>query len=1324
MNLPKLPLKIAAGLLVALVLLAGAVAFVLPVVIRHQAAQWVAEHTARTLRIEGLSINPLTWRIELRGVGLSEAGDAAEFAAFERLLLDVSSRSLFDRALILREVELVGPRLRLVREADSRFNFADLLELGGPPAPNKEQAGEPPRFSVNNIRLSGGSLDFVDRALAEPKSHRVRDLELSVPFIGNIPHLEEQYVTPTLSALVNGAPFLLEGELKPFAEAMEASVRIALDRLEAPYYLAYLPTELPFRVEFANISSDLRISYLASATEKPLLKVGGELALSVLTLPDATGERVFFLPLVMAKIDPSRVLERELSLSSLMLYDMEVWLSRDRNGAWSHSRLAGNSPEPPLVAEPEAPPVPPLQVRIEKARLFEGKFHFDDRLPPGGFRSEIEHIDLAVDKFSTAPGEAASFTLALRSRRGEKGSAEGALTLEPLNLRVALDLAAAPLRAYYPYLADTLSAPLEGLLGASAELSLSRPEGLRVADAALQVEGLSVPFVGDDGLTLKRVRLAGGTADLAARRFDVETVEVGAGELRLSRDAQGVFSPTVLLRPRPAAEPAPAKPPAEGAPFSLRIGSISAGSLAVAFTDRLPPLQPAYTLGGLDLALRGDQKGAPALSVDAKQGLRLAGFGVELRELAVPLAEGDRLRLGRLDVQGGTLDLGARRLEIGMVALADGELRFSRDAQGELSLLALLPPAGEKAPEPQAAETPAPFGYRVGAIDAKELAIHFRDAMQPKQPAFDMTGLSLALEGLSGPGPAASPFRLAARYGRGGSLKASGKVVPAPLDFRGRIELGRIPLTDFVAYLPEQLLVELTGGSLDARVDLGLRRQKDALRGDFGGQLGIRNFSCLDGVDRQKLLSWESLQLDGVKGQLAPFTLDIAEVALSNYQALVIIDEEGRLNLQQLYQQEPVSPTAGEPPERTPPTEPAPVRIDAITLQGGVLDFADNHLTPSFSTRMLNLGGRVSGLSSDPQSSAEVDLRGNLENQSPLTITGRINPLGRELFAELEVSFQNIELSPLTPYTATYLGYPVERGKLTLDLRYLIEQQRLDSSNHVFLDQFTLGDKVPSEQATGLPVKLAVALMKDRNGEIHLDLPVSGRTDDPEFSVFGVVMKLLKNLVVKAATAPFSLLASMLGGGQQDISTISFPLGSARLAPPEREKLTNLAEILDKRPALKLEVSGFADPQSDPEAYRKERLQNLLKSARYNELAAAGADLGGRTIEQMEVPAEQYEDYLEQVYRQADFPKPRNFFGMVKGLPAAEMEKLLLAHLPAGEEQMRALAWGRATVVRNYLIQEGKLSPERIFLQRQDVFKAPEEQGAGASRVEFGVVTP
>jgi hypothetical protein len=236
------------------------------------------------------------------------------------------------------------------------------------------------------------------------------------------------------------------------------------------------------------------------------------------------------------------------------------------------------------------------------------------------------------------------------------------------------------------------------------------------------------------------------------------------------------------------------------------------------------------------------------------------------------------------------------------------------------------------------------------------------------------------------------------------------------------------------------------------------------------------------------------------------------------------------------------------------PGRPANIKIDRITLQGGRINFTDNFIRPRFSGNLLDIGGRITGLTSEENKYGEVELKGMYENYAPLEITGKINPLREDRYIEIKASFKEMDLAALNPYSGRYAGYAIEKGKLSFQIEYLIVKNKLDAKNTIFLDQLIFGEKVDSPDATKLPVKLGVALLKDRRGEINLDIPVSGELDDPKFSLGGIIMKVIVNLLAKAATSPFALLGAVFGGGEQ-LSYAEFDYGAATLTAENRKKL-------------------------------------------------------------------------------------------------------------------------------------------------------------------------
>jgi hypothetical protein len=397
---------------------------------------------------------------------------------------------------------------------------------------------------------------------------------------------------------------------------------------------------------------------------------------------------------------------------------------------------------------------------------------------------------------------------------------------------------------------------------------------------------------------------------------------------------------------------------------------------------------------------------------------------------------------------------------------------------------------------------------------------------------------------------------------------------------------------------------------------------------------------------------------------------------------------------------------AGERPTGRPPE----VRIGRITLARGNVNFSDFFVRPNYSANLTGIAGSIGSLTA--QTAGEVELRGRIDNTAPIEIRGRINPLAADLFADIEASARDIELPPLSPYSAKYAGYGIDKGKLSMEVRYRIEDRRLNAENRVLLDQLTFGDKVDSPTATRLPVLLAVALLKDRNGVIDINLPVAGSIDDPQFSVGALVLRVIVNLITRAVTAPFALIGALAGGGEE-LAYVEFGPGSATIDAAAQTKLASLAKALNDRPALKLEIAGRVDPERDREGLRRSAVDRQVRAQKAKALGKGAGEVG--------VEPGEYEKYLSAAYRAADFPKPRNVIGLVKDLPLAEMETLLLTHATATDDELRQLAGERAVAAKTWLVETGKIAAERVFLTAPRMSADGIGDKGRASRVDFSL---
>ncbi|MDT8440643.1 MAG: DUF748 domain-containing protein [Desulfuromonadales bacterium] len=1178
--------------LLCLLLLGGAL-LVLPGLLVTKAQRWVLAETGRQLSVADVSFNPFTLTLTVDDLSLSDADPAQTFLSWQRLQVSLSVASLYHRAPVIDRLQIDQPRIHLVRRADNRFNFSDLIPTGDE-EPRDSEPNSPTLFSLNNLTISSGQIDFTDLVPEQPVEHRIRELQLALPAIGNLPYLVDRPVVPRFAAVINGAALEIAGDARPFAGTLEMSLAIDLDNIDLPDYLAYLPARLPARLDSGRLDMNLDLRYRAGKDMAPTLEIEGQVALAVVEIREHSGAPLFFLPLLQADIAPSQPLTNDLQLRALRLYNLAVYLDRNRQGEWNHARLGQKRS---ATAEPAATgpqdDSPPLRLQIDRFQLHNGELYLADDLIPDGFRTVARNVTIDVDDFSLETGQTMPLELAFNTDHEESVRVAGRFGLSPLSLDLQTEAKDLRLAAYAPYYRESCTVPLDGTLSARARLRFAADQALLVSNGTLALRDFALPFNDREALRIAAVDVAGLSYDLGRNRLLIEALSHDRLSVDLSRNSQGQWSPLagnlpVLQPDSPTTEASRQSPPDEPSspPLEFHIGELTVRDAAVTVTDHLPAATARF---------------------------RIEEVNMRLTDLA--------------------------------------------------------------APEPV------------------ETALTFSATWQPRG--------RIAIDGR-------------------GSLAAQNAAF--------RLNIASLPLTDLAPYLAEQTDLLLKSGRLNTALNVRLTAEpKPTVK--VAGAIGVNRLHLLDALLREDLLKWDSLQIAGIEAAAMPLTLDIESITLNDYAVKLLIDEQQRLNLREALSKGSAPAEDTKAPERADKesesaeeSDQTHIRIGTLVLQGGAVDFTDRSLPQPFHADMQNLGGRISGLDSDPQAVAEVDLRGSLRNQSPLVITGWINPLAAPPSLDLQLNFRDIELSPLSPYSETFVGYLIDKGKLNLDLNYRLEQNRLQASNRIFLDQFTFGAPVDSDRAINLPVKLAVALLKDRKGEIYLDIPVSGSLDDPRFSIAGVIWQVVRNLLVKAATSPMALLGALFGGDTGDFSSVQFAHGSSRLTTAEQEKIGKIALALQDRPALNLEIRGYIDPELDPEGYRREWLRRQVQRVRYFALLKEGVVDEGVDVESVSVVPEDYPDDIWQVYKETDFPKPRNFIGLLKKLPPEEQEKLIYANIKVDEAELAKLALQRAQTVQSFLINQMGLEAGRLFLLRPDNIATPPADGdSDGSRVEFGI---
>ena len=1177
---------------------------VLPPVLKSFLTKDLSEHLHREVTIRQIKTNPFTMSVTVRGLNVKERNRAETFFSFDELYVNLQSSSLWKRALVVRELRLVGPYLNVRRNPDLLYNFSDILK--GESA-KKKPATAAMRFSVNNIQIVNGSVDFFDG----PKQvhHTIRNFNVTIPFISNIPYYTDIFVQPSVGALVNNKKISFTGKTKPFSKSLETSVDLHVKDLDLTHYLAYVPFKMNFRVPSGYLDVDTHVTYIQYENRAPSLGLSGDIFLKKLKLEDGSGGPVADFPMIGVSVISSELFSRTVHLSKLVLMSPEIDVIRGQGGRMNIVTLLPQKKkgeiETPGTKEKRFP-----LIDADEMAISDGKLVFTDRAYGRKFfRTRIEPLDLKVSHFTTAPGKRSAMELSLETDADESLKMSGDFSVAPLAADGQLELRHVPLKKYAPYYGKIL-------------------------------------------------------------RFDIAGGELGV-TTRFSYAGSG-------KRKSPAA----------------RLSDMS------------------ISLGGLRLKRRDERKDF----------------------FSVPVIE----------VKRANVDLLKKVLVAGEFEAAKGVVAVNRRKDGTLNLVGLLarPPKirvkterRSKGGTPFLIKSPA-WRVTLKKVSVDDFGVKAKDLTLPSPASYSVNHISLKGENISTAKGRRGSASLSCRLGRRGSLKARGTVGIVPVDVRARLYLKGVEIIPFQPYFADRVKILITRGVVSADGDLGMRYSDGRVSASYKGEASLLRFASLDKTKGDDFLKWDSLHLGGMAVSYSPLRLRIGKVALSDFYARLIIEQNGAINLRGIVERgggRPAAPqsqerpgaasvkqsgkTLGGPVEYSGKTSgPKMVRIDTVTLQGGTINFSDRHIQPNYSANLQEIGGRISGLSSEESTTADVDLRGKLDDYAPLEITGKINPLKEDLFVDLKADFRDMDLSSLTPYSEKHIGYTVRKGKLFLSMEYLIVKKKLEAQNRIFLDQLTLGEKVESPKATKLPVRLAIALLKNRNGEINLDVPVSGYINDPKFSLGRIILKALVNILVKAATSPFTLLSKIFGGGA-DLSYVEFGQGTAAISGAQAKKLDAIDKALYDRPSLKLEIAGHVDPEKDREGLRQYIFNRKVKIQKWKDIMAKSRQ--PISVDDVKVGKDEYPNYLKKAYKAEKFPKPRNILGIAKNLPVAEMEKLMLTNIRVREDDLRALASRRALAVKDYILKSRQVDPKRIFLVEPKSLRPEKKDKLSDSRVDL-----
>jgi uncharacterized protein involved in outer membrane biogenesis len=702
----------------------------------------------------------------------------------------------------------------------------------------------------------------------------------------------------------------------------------------------------------------------------------------------------------------------------------------------------------------------------------------------------------------------------------------------------------------------------------------------------------------------------------------------------------------------------------------------------------------------------------------------------------------DTARFARLTLANFAFDLAKNSASVEKLRVDGGSVLAWRDAAGNVNLAQLTQPAGEAAvpaavptSEPAAAPAaPAPpaeaasaFVFNAPDIELAGLVVQVEDRQVEPAIKLMLDPFSLRITGFSTAPGTTIGIVMGTKIDGKTALDADLKYALDDGRLEGTAQLAGFDMTVIQPYLDRYTRMDLLEGLLTA--DLALTILAD---GGFAadGMIQVDKLRTVDKPQQEDFIKWARLRAEGFSYDGRTAELRIKRLAMRSPYARVIIAADETINVVEIMTPATPAPAYNAivqvATEQGPPPQETKIRIDTVAIEDGSLNFADFWIQPNYRVSIGQLNGDIVGLSSDEASRAKLDLEGKVDRYAPATIAGEMNLLSAALFTNINLKFAGVDLTSVTPYAGRFAGYKIEKGKLSIDVTYHVENNALEAKQKFVIDQLQLGEKVDSPDAVSLPLKLAVALLKDKNGVIDIDLPMTGSLDDPQFKLGPLIWKAVLGLLTKIATAPFALIGSLFGGGPE-VNFVEFDPGATALDPAGLEKMTAVHKALVERPALQVDVPMAYSAELDGGQIERQALDaSLAKFASSQKKLLGGRPDAEEVAALLADPGERFE-LLANHYRAeagAESPLPGEAAALEalkkkertpEGLTAANkaLEDDWLGKHRATPEQLEALGKERSQSIQAALLGSGEVDAARVFLIAAD------SQAPGAERVKL-----
>lgn len=706
--------------------------------------------------------------------------------------------------------------------------------------------------------------------------------------------------------------------------------------------------------------------------------------------------------------------------------------------------------------------------------------------------------------------------------------------------------------------------------------------------------------------------------------------------------------------------------------------------------------------------------------VDTDAGIQLLVDKAQINLHDLKLSEKNKteslISIPNFDVSGINFDLLKQTVSIKNISAKNANFKAWLNKGGEINYQALFAsnsPKQQKAPEEKTSTTDKPWAINVDQINMDDFSFNFVDNTLTTPAHIDLTSINLNTKQISNKEGTKLPFDLSLKLNGNGLLNLKGNTVLSPFSSDIKIDASTIALKKFQPYIDSFARLDIISGLFNINAQISMKQEAEKpFDLKLKGNSHISHLITRDQITNKDFLKWKKLSLNKIDINLLEKKYIIDLVKIDTPYTRVLIRKDKSINVNDVIKSDhsPKDTTTEKSTVKNEPKEESTTfKITTIEIIEGVSDFSDRSLILPFSAHINHLKGSIKGVSSDQNALIKVALNGKVANLAPVNIKGSIAP--NKGNSNISLNFKSMPLPLMTPYMAEFAGRKIEKGNMSLSLKYKIKDKKLTASNNLLIDQLVLGDEVKNPDATSLPLGLAIALLEDSDGKIKLDMPITGSLDDPQFSVGSLIFDTLVNVLTKIVASPFNAIASLIDS-DEDISKIIFSSGESLLNTEQQKKLDGLAKALSSRPALILEIKGTAFSKEDWPHLQIEALEKQLLAQRVEKLNKNAKS--PISAEQVTYSEEENKEILADLFIQK-FPElaDRSLLGTPR-LTNPELGEFyevaqtkLAALILPNPQRLQELATKRAQTIAKYLTEK-EIPVERVFLL--NVAIDPEEE--------------